>query len=98
MQAVDAAVRELRGAVAAVAFLTRVPVGRAIRIDDADVARAAPALLLVGGAIGAASARCGVLLFGHVATAVASPPALVVAVGLTGGLVLAFLACADDSI
>src|SRR5437763_7667840 len=98
MQAVDAAVRELRGAVAAIAFLTRVPVGRAIRLDDADVARAAPAFPLVGGAIGAAAAGCGVLLVGHVATAVASALALVVAVGLTGGMHLDGLADTADAL
>src|SRR4051794_41532799 len=86
MQIVDLAARELRGAVAALAFLTSVPVGRAIRIEDGDVARAAPAFPLVGGAIGAAAAWCGVLLVRHIPTAAASAVALIVAVGLTGGV------------
>jgi len=44
------AVRALAGAVA---FLTRIPVGRVVDLDAADVARGAPVLPLVGGAVGA---------------------------------------------
>src|SRR3954453_18103031 len=98
MQIVDLAARELRGAVAALAFLTSVPVGRAIRIEDGDVARAAPAFPLVGGAIGAAAAWCGVFLVRHIPTAAASAVALIVAVGLTGGLHLDGLADTADAI
>jgi adenosylcobinamide-GDP ribazoletransferase len=98
MRVVELARREFRGVVAALAFLTRLPVGRAIRLDEADVARAAPAFPLVGGAIGAAAASCGVLLVGHVATMVAAALALIVAVGLTGGLHLDGLADSADAI
>jgi adenosylcobinamide-GDP ribazoletransferase len=50
MQVVSA---ELRGLAAAVAFLTRVPVGRLVRLDAADVARAGALFPLVGAGIGA---------------------------------------------
>ena len=43
---------ELRGLAAAVAFLTRVPVGRWIELDAADVARGGALFPLVGAGIG----------------------------------------------
>ncbi|MFL5910315.1 MAG: adenosylcobinamide-GDP ribazoletransferase [Gaiellaceae bacterium] len=45
---------ELRGLAGAVAFLTRVPVGRWIELDAADVARGGALFPLVGAGIGAA--------------------------------------------
>jgi adenosylcobinamide-GDP ribazoletransferase len=45
---------ELRGAAGAVAFLTRVPVGRWLELDRADVARGGAVFPLVGAGIGAA--------------------------------------------
>ena len=42
-----------RAALAAVAFLTRVPVGRLVALDGRDVARGAPLYPLVGAAVGA---------------------------------------------
>jgi adenosylcobinamide-GDP ribazoletransferase len=48
----------LRPAVAAVAFLTRIPVARAVRIDADDVGRGAWLFPLVGGAVGGI---CGLL-------------------------------------
>jgi adenosylcobinamide-GDP ribazoletransferase len=50
MQAVSA---ELRGLAGAVAFLTRVPIGRWIALDAADVARGGAVFPLVGAGIGA---------------------------------------------
>jgi adenosylcobinamide-GDP ribazoletransferase len=50
MQAVSA---ELRGLAGAIAFLTRVPVGRRLVLDAGDVARGAVAFPLVGAGIGA---------------------------------------------
>jgi len=50
MQAVSA---ELRGLAGAVAFLTRIPVGRWITLDAADVARGGAVFPLVGAGIGA---------------------------------------------
>src|SRR5207244_13162952 len=43
---------EVRGLAAAVAFLTRVPVGRFIELDAADVARGGALFPLVGAGIG----------------------------------------------
>ena len=44
---------EVRGLAGAVAFLTRVPVGRWIELDAADVARGGALFPLVGAGIGA---------------------------------------------
>jgi len=41
-----------RSALAAVAFLTRVPVGRVVTLDARDVARGAPLFPVVGGVLG----------------------------------------------
>ncbi len=45
--------RAVRGVAGAVAFLTRLPVGRLVELDGADVARGAPAFPLVGAGVGA---------------------------------------------
>src|SRR4051794_38981352 len=73
---------ELRGAVAAVAFLTRIPVGRAVVLDAADVARGGSLFPLVGAGIGAAT--------GGVAYALADPltPLLAALLGLSAAAVL----------
>ena len=42
----------LRAPLAAIAFLTRVPVGERVALDARDVARGAPLFPLVGGAVG----------------------------------------------
>jgi cobalamin 5'-phosphate synthase/cobalamin synthase len=68
----------IRAGLAAVAFLTRVPVGRAVELDARDVARGAVLFPLVGAAIGAAAGVLADLL-------VPSLPALV-AGGLAVGL------------
>lgn len=46
--------RVARTILAAIAFLTRIPVGRLVELDGRDVARAAPLYPLVGAGIGAA--------------------------------------------
>jgi adenosylcobinamide-GDP ribazoletransferase len=73
---------ELRALVAAVAFLTRIPVGRWLVLDGDDVARAGPAFPLVGAGIGAA--------VGAIATVLARPlsPLLAVALALAAGTLL----------
>jgi adenosylcobinamide-GDP ribazoletransferase len=89
---------ELRGAAAALAFLTRVPVGRLLVLDGADVARAGSAFPLVGAALGAA--------VGGIAASLASPlsplpaAALAIAAGtlLTGALHLDALADTADAL
>ena len=88
----------LRGLLAAISFLTRVPVGRAIAFDGADVARGAPFFPLVGAGIG------GIVALAGVAATHALPPllsaALALALGavLTGALHLDALADAADGL
>jgi adenosylcobinamide-GDP ribazoletransferase len=79
MQAVSA---ELRGLAAAVAFLTRVPVGRFVRLDAEDVARGGALFPLVGAGVGA--------VVGGIADAGASPltAPLAAVLGLAAGAVL----------
>jgi adenosylcobinamide-GDP ribazoletransferase len=73
---------ELRGLLAALTFLTRVPLGRRLVLDGEDVARAGPAFPLVGAGIGA--------VVGGIAAALAHPlsPLLAVALALACGAVL----------
>lgn len=73
---------EFRGLLAALTFLTRVPIGRRLMLDGEDVARAGPAFPLVGAGIGAA--------VGGIAAALAHPlsPLLAVALALASGAVL----------
>jgi adenosylcobinamide-GDP ribazoletransferase len=98
MRVVEAIEGELRGALGAVAFLTCLPVGRAVAADDSDLARGVPAFPLVGAGIGAAAAECGALLAGQLPAAVAGSVALALAVVLTGGLHVDGLADTADSL
>jgi adenosylcobinamide-GDP ribazoletransferase len=79
MQAVSA---ELRGVAGAVSFLTRVPVGRWITLDAADVARGGAVFPLVGAGIG--------LAVGGIAHALVDPltPTLAATCGVAAGLLL----------
>lgn len=72
----------LRAAAGALAFLTRVPVGRAIVLDGDDVARGAVVFPLVGAALGAATA--GVVLAAEPAVS----PLLAAALGVGAAVVL----------
>src|SRR4029077_15450586 len=63
--------RAVRAAAGAVAFLTRLPVGRLVVLDGADVARGAPAFPLVGAGVGALAAGVAVGL-AHVLPALAA--------------------------
>lgn len=73
---------ELRALVAALTFLTRIPLGRWLVLEGDDVARAGPAFPLVGAGIGA--------VVGGIAAALAHPfsPLLAVALALAAGTVL----------
>ncbi len=73
---------ELRAAVAALAFLTRVPVGRRLVLDGGDVARAGPAFPLIGACLGA--------VVGGIAAGLASPlsPLLAAALAIGAGTLL----------
>jgi adenosylcobinamide-GDP ribazoletransferase len=75
-----------RAALAAVAFLTRVPVGRAVALDGHDVARAAIAFPLVGAGVGALTGGVAVLLHPWLPSFLAAGIALAVAVMATGAM------------
>jgi len=89
---------QLRGCAAAVTFLTRFPLGRALALEGDDVARSGPAFPLVGAGIGAA--------VGGLAAALAHPlspllaVALAVALGtlISGALHLDALADSADAL
>jgi adenosylcobinamide-GDP ribazoletransferase len=78
----QAARAELRGLAAAIAFLTRVPVGRWVDLGAADVARGGALFPLVGAGIGA--------VVGGVTRGLAGPltPLLAAVLGLAAGAVL----------
>src|SRR3954447_25650632 len=73
---------ELRGLAGAVAFLTRVPVGRWVALDAADVGRGGALFPVVGAGIGA--------VVGGAAQSLSGPltPLLAAVVGLAAGAVL----------
>src|SRR3954452_16961655 len=79
MQAVSA---ELRGVAGAVSFLTRVPVGRWVALDAADVARGGAFFPLVGAGIS--------VVVGGLAHVLVDPltPALAAICGVAAGLLL----------
>jgi adenosylcobinamide-GDP ribazoletransferase len=87
-----------RGAAAAVAFLTRLPVGRAIRIDGSDIARGAAFFPLVGAAIGAAAGGTAEALARVVPAIAAGAVGVGVAAALTGALHLDALADTADAL
>src|SRR5581483_5893903 len=90
--------RAARAALAAVAFLTRVPVGRVVELDGADVARGAALFPLVGAAIGAAVGATAFGLARVVPSLAAAGIALAVGALLTGALHLDGLADTADSL
>jgi adenosylcobinamide-GDP ribazoletransferase len=89
---------ELRAAAAALAFLTRIPVGRWIRLDGADVARAGPAFPLVGAGIGAVVGGIAAALVGPLSAPLAVGLALSAGALLTGALHLDALADTADAL
>jgi adenosylcobinamide-GDP ribazoletransferase len=89
---------ELRAATAAVAFLTRIPVGRWVDLDGADVARAGPAFPLVGAGIGAVVGGIAAALAGPLSAPLAVALALSAGALLTGALHLDALADTADAL
>ncbi|MEA3060097.1 MAG: adenosylcobinamide-GDP ribazoletransferase [Sphingomonadales bacterium] len=86
----------LRAALAAVAFLTRIPVGRLTELDSRDVARGAPLYPLVGAGVGALVGLTAKQLEHPLGPALAAGLALLVGALVTGALHLDALAdCAD---
>jgi adenosylcobinamide-GDP ribazoletransferase len=89
---------ELRGVAAAVAFLTRIPVGRWIRLDAADIARGGAVFPLVGAGIGAAVGGAAQALSGSLTAPLAAVLGIAVGAVLTGALHLDALADAADAL
>lgn len=89
---------ELRAAVAALAFLTRVPVGRRLALDGEDVARAGPAFPLIGAGLGAVVGGIAAGLASPLSPLVAAALALVAGTLLTGALHLDALADTADAL
>ena len=88
----------MRAALAAVAFLTRVPVGRRVQFDARDVGRGAALFPLVGGLVsGAAGLACD-LLAGPLPPLVAGALAVGIAALLTGAMHLDALADSADAL
>ena len=92
------ATEPLRAGLAAVAFLTRVPVGRAVALDARDVARGAVLFPLVGGAIGAATGALADLLVPGLPGLVAGGLAVGLAALVTGAMHLDALADTLDAL
>jgi adenosylcobinamide-GDP ribazoletransferase len=95
MQAVSA---ELRGLAGAVAFLTRVPVGRLVRLEADDVARGGALFPLIGAGIGAAVGGVADAAAGPLTAPLAAVLALAVGAVLTGVLHLDALADTADAL
>jgi adenosylcobinamide-GDP ribazoletransferase len=93
----DAATAQLRAAAAAVAFLTRVPVGR-LPLDAADVARGALFFPVVGAGIGAVVGLVAVALDTRLPPFAAAVLALGLGLLLTGAIHLDGLADTADAL
>lgn len=89
---------ELRAAAAALAFLTRLPVGRRLTLDGDDVARAGPAFPLVGAALGAVVGGIAASLAAPLSPLLAAGLALGAGIILTGALHLDALADSADAL
>jgi adenosylcobinamide-GDP ribazoletransferase len=88
---------ELRGLAAAVAFLTRIPVGRWIELDAADVARGGALFPIVGAGVGAAVGGVTQSLAGPITPLLAAVLGLAAGAVLTGALHLDALADSADA-
>jgi adenosylcobinamide-GDP ribazoletransferase len=88
---------ELRGFAAAIAFLTRVPVGRFVTLDAADVARGGALFPLVGAGIGTVVGGIAQGLTSSLTAPIAALLGLAVGAALTGVLHLDGLADTADA-
>jgi adenosylcobinamide-GDP ribazoletransferase len=95
MRVVSAEARALAGAVA---FLTRVPVGRFVALDVRDVARGGALFPLVGAGVGAAMGETADALAPSLGGTLAAVLGVTVAAALTGALHLDALADAADAL
>src|SRR5919109_3925045 len=98
MPAVSAPASQLRALAGAVSFLTRVPVGRRLALDGADVARGALLFPVVGAGIGAAVGLAAVLLDEPLPALPAAALALALGLLLTGAMHLDGLADTADAL
>jgi len=89
---------ELRALLAAVSFLTRIPVGRWLVLAGDDVARAGPAFPLVGAGIGAAVGGTSAALAQRLSPLLAGILGVAVGAVLTGALHLDALADTTDAL
>src|SRR5215217_2127639 len=87
----------VRAAAAAVTFLTRVPIGRAVTLDGMDVARGAVLFPLVGAGVGVAAGAVAVLLHPLLPAFVAAGIAVAIAVIVTGAMHVDALADVADA-
>src|SRR5436305_6052426 len=87
----------VRALLAAVSFLTRVPVGRFVALTETDVARGAVAFPVVGAAVGAAGAGVALLLAPPLSPVLAGGLGVAVMTGLTGAFHLDGLADTFDA-
>jgi adenosylcobinamide-GDP ribazoletransferase len=88
----------VRAAAGAVSFLTRVPVGRVVDVQAADVARAAVLFPLVGAGVGALAGLVAAALEHQLPSFVAAAVAVAVAAALTGAMHLDALADTADAL
>jgi adenosylcobinamide-GDP ribazoletransferase len=88
----------VRAGAGAVSFLTRVPVGRVVDVDAADVARGAFAFPLVGAAVGAVAGGVALAAAQLLPDLVAAALAIAAATVVTGALHLDALADTTDAV
>ena len=88
----------LRAVAAAVAFLTRIPIGRLVNVEARDVARGAWLFPAVGGAVGGACGLLADVAVERLPPLAAGALAVAAAAALTGALHLDALADAADGL
>jgi adenosylcobinamide-GDP ribazoletransferase len=98
MPAASAAASQLRALAASVAFLTRIPIGRRLALDGADVARGALLFPVVGAGIGAAVGGTALLFHELLPALPAAALALALGILLTGAIHLDGLADTADAL
>jgi adenosylcobinamide-GDP ribazoletransferase len=87
----------VRAAAAAITFLTRVPIGRTVVLEGADVARGAVLFPFVGAGVGALCGGVAVLLHPTLPAFLAAGIAVAVAVVVTGAMHVDALADISDA-